>query len=421
MQNNQSDNQSGGQVLNESSPWPARIGKTVGGLLVTIFIFSVGVGVGDGRINIGHFGFGGSGGGGSSAPANLNYSSIDSVYDKLRENYDGKLDDTKLLDGMKKGLAEATGDPYTEYFTATEAKQFTDQVNGGGFSGIGAELGLDDDKNVIIVAPIKGMPAEKAGVKPKDIVAEIDGKSTSGLTISEAVSKIRGKKGTTVKLTLVRNNQPIEVEITRDDIQVPSVDSKMLDDGQTAYMHISTFGDNTASLARQQATDLKKQGAKAFVLDLRGNPGGEVDAAIGVASLWTPQGKLVMQAKRGSQVLETYTAQGNNILQDMPTAVLINGGSASASEIVASALRDNVGARLIGEKSYGKGVMQGIEALPGGAELKVTIARWYSPKGQNIDKKGIDPDQKVGLSDADAAAGNDPQLSAGQSYVQSKL
>lgn len=399
-----------------SSRWPGIAGKAAAGLLVAIFVFSLGVGVGDGRISISN-----KSANGSTSPNQLNYTSVDQVYDKLRENYDGNLDSTKLLDGMKKGLAEATGDPYTEYFTADEAKQFTEQVNGGGFSGIGAELGQDKDKNLVVVAPIDGTPAAKAGIKPQDIISAIDGKTTTGLSTDEAVSKIRGKKGTKVTLTVIRDHsQQLNIDIVRDDIRVPSVDSKVINDN-IGYMRINTFGDDTGELAAQQAKDLKDKGVKGIVLDLRGNPGGEVDSAVKVASLWMPQGKLVMQAKRGSQVLDTYTANGNNILQGIPTAVLINEGSASASEIVTSALHDNSGARVIGTKSYGKGVMQGLEQLPGGAELKVTIARWYRPNGQNIDHKGITPDQNVELKDSDVSAGQDPQQDAAVQYVQSKM
>jgi len=380
-----------------------------------VLIFGLGVAVGDGRLSLNR-----KTASGDSAPSRLNYSSVDQVYNTLRANYDGSLDSTKLLNGMKKGLAEATGDPYTEYFTAAEAKQFNEQLNGGGFSGIGAELGLDKDKNLIVVAPIAGTPAANAGVKPQDIISEVDGKSTTGWSTDEAVSKIRGKKGTKVTLTLIRNrSQEIKLDIVRDDIRVPSVDSKMLDNG-VGYLHIATFGDDTGELATNQAEALKKQGAKSIVLDLRGNPGGEVDSAVKVASLWLPKGKLVMQAKKGDQILETYVANGTQVLQGIPTAVLINAGSASASEIVASALHDNVNARLIGEKSFGKGVMQGIEPLSGGDKLKVTIARWYRPNGENIDKKGITPDQTVKLSDDDAANSRDPQKDAAIQFLLTK-
>lgn len=384
----------------------------VGAMLVAVVTFGLGVAVGDGTISFGQ------NSASNDLPNQLNYSSVSDVYDVLRKEYDGKLDQNKLLDGMKEGLAEATGDPYTEYFTADQYKKFDEQLNGEGFSGIGAELGQDKDKNLIVVSPIAGTPAEKAGVKPQDIIAEIDGKTTTGLSVDEAVTKIRGKKGTNVKLTLVRGGrEAIELEITRDDIRVPSVESKILDDG-TGYLRITTFGNTTGSDAQKEAQKLKDQGAKKIVLDLRGNPGGVVDSAIQIASLWLPKGTLIMEEKRDNTVIKTYTADGNNILEGMPTAVLINEGSASASEIVAGALHDNkMAAKLVGVKSYGKGVVQGIEPLEDGGQLKVTVARWYRPNGQNIDKKGIEPDQKAEAGEADSAE-NDTQLKAAQSALQ---
>jgi carboxyl-terminal processing protease len=399
------------------APAPPRVGiatKAVLGLVLMFSVFSIGVGVGNGRIHVGNLNRSGQNG---SLPAALDYSTVSQVYNVLRQEYDGKLDSGKLINGLKQGLAQAADDPYTEYFTPEKAKQFSDQLNGTGFSGIGAELGQDKDKNLIVVAPIAGTPAAQAGVKPQDIIAEIDGKDTSGLSVEDAVSKIRGKRGTTVELKLIRNKtEVIDLKIIRDDIKIPSVETKMLDD-TTGYLRITTFGNDTGSLASQKAQELLGQGAKKIVLDLRGNPGGSVDSAIEVASLWVPKDKLVMQEKRGDQVLKTYTADGNNVLKDLPTVVLINAGSASASEIVSGALKDSGVASLLGEKSYGKGVVQAIEPLGDGGQLKVTIARWYRPNGQNIDKKGIEPDQKVTNSDEDVQAGKDTQLEAAQAKL----
>ena len=262
-----------------------------------------------------------------------------------------------------------------------------------------------------------GMPADKAGRKANDIIDEIDGKTTTGFSIDEAVTKIRGKKGTEVSLKIIRDRkETLDIKITRDDIKIPSVEAKQLDDG-TGYMRISTFGDSTGELAAAKAQELKDKGVKTMVLDLRGNPGGVVDSAIEVASLWLPKGTLVMQEKRDTTVVKTYTASGDNILGGMKTVVLIDGGSASASEIVAGALHDNKAASLIGEKSYGKGVVQGIEPLQDGGELKVTVASWYRPNGQNINKKGIEPDTKSEISDADVAASKDTQLEAAQAAL----
>lgn len=382
----------------------SRAGKVVLSVLAAFFVFSLGVGVGDGRISLGF-----NPNPSATLPQQLDYASVDNVYDTLRSNYDGKLDQAALLAGLKDGLAEATGDPYTEYFTPEEAREFQQQVNNE-FSGIGAELGQDKDKNLIVVAPISGTPAAKAGIRPQDLIAEINGESTSGLSVEQAVKEIRGKKGTEVKLKLIRNRaQTLDLTIVRDDIRVPSVESKTLD-GNIGYIRINTFAPDTGSSAMSEAAKLKQAGVKAMVLDLRGNPGGLVDSAIQVASIWLPQGKLVMQEKRGGVVETTYTAQGDPILEGMTTTVLVDAGSASASEIVAGALRDHNAAKIYGEKSYGKGSVQQPIGLKDGGELKVTIGRWFRPNGQNIDKKGIDPDKKVTISEADVAAGKDTQL-----------
>lgn len=393
----------------------SRLGRFALGALAAVFVFSLGVGVGDGRISLGF-----NTNPGNAMPQQLDYASVDDVYDTLRNTYDGELDRGKLLAGMKDGLAEATGDPYTEYFTPEEAKKFQEQVNSQ-FSGIGAELGQDKDKNLIVVAPISGTPAAKAGMRPQDIIAEINGEAATGLSVEEAVGKIRGEKGTQVKLKLIRNRaQTLDLTITRDDIKVPTVEAKILDgdNGETGYLRINTFAPDSGRIASDEAKKLRDGGAKRVILDLRGNPGGRVDAAIAVASIWLPEGKLVMQEKRGSRVENTYTALGGSVLEGVPTIVLVDGGSASASEIVAGALRDNNAARIMGEKSYGKGSVQKPVPLQDGGELKVTVSRWYRPNGQNIDKKGISPDKEVKFNEADLAAGKDAQLEAAQAELR---
>jgi carboxyl-terminal processing protease len=337
----------------------------------------------------------------------LNYSSVEQVYSLLRQDYDGKLDPNKLLDGIKSGLASATGDPYTQYFSAKDAKEFNDALSGS-FTGIGAELGTDDDKNVVIVSPLSGYPAEAAGLKPKDIIGAINGQSTSGMSVDAVVKKIRGPENTKVKLTVVRGNQtPFDVEITRTKISVPSVKSEII--GNVGYLKINQFGPDTVDLATKAAQNFKGKDVKGVVVDLRGDPGGYLSAAVDVSSLWLDKGQTVVSERRGGQVINTHYATGNNILKGIPTVVLINGGSASASEITAGALHDNNAAKLVGEKSFGKGSVQQVEPLSGGSEIKITIARWFTPGGKNIDKQGITPDTIVKISDADIKAGKDPQ------------
>lgn len=344
-------------------------------------------------------------------PDNLDYSSVEEVYDTLRKDFDGKLDNKKLLDGLKAGLASSAGDPYTEYMTVDEAKDFDGQLNGT-FIGIGAELSKDEQGNIVVISPISGFPAEKAGLKPKDIITEINGKSTNGINVNEAVKLIRGEENTVVKLKVVRDKaKELTFDITRAKITIPSVTSKILD-GNIGYLRISRYSEDTVDLATKAAQEFKDKNVKGVILDVRSDPGGLLDAAVKVSSLWLSPGKTILQEKRDSLIVKNYKASGEPILQGVPTVVLINEGSASASEITAGALHDNKVATLIGVKSYGKGSVQQLEKFPDGSLLKVTIAKWYTPGGININKEGIKPDTEVKLSDEDAKAGKDPQLDA---------
>lgn len=399
--------------IEKSRRWP--FFKIVGTLVVVLIIFTAGVAVGRGNLNL--FGT-------KSIPVNtslsnqLDYSSVNQVYKILKTDFDGKLDKTKLIDGLKTGLVDAAGDPYTEYFNPKDAKSFNDQLTGS-ITGIGAELGNDND-NIVIVSPLAGYPAEKAGLKPHDIIAAINGQTTQGMSIDAAVSKIRGNPGTQVTLTLVRSGgKPFDVTIIRQKITVPSV--KYEEEGNIGYLQITQFTQDTVSLAQKAAQEFKAKNVKGVVLDLRGDPGGYLDAAVGVSSLWLNNGQTVVQERRGSTVIGTEYANGNNILKGLPTVVLIDGGSASASEITAGALRDNGVATLVGTKSFGKGSVQQVENLPDGSELKVTIARWFTPKGKNIDKQGITPDTVVNISDQDTAAGQDPQKDKALAIVGSQI
>lgn len=341
-------------------------------------------------------------------PKQLDYRGVEEVYSQLKSGFDGQLDVNKLQNGLKSGLVEAAGDPYTEFLNEADTKELEEDLSGS-FEGIGAELGKDKEA-IVIVAPITGFPAEKAGLKPKDVVAEIDGETTSDLSLTEAVKKIRGPKGTKVKLVIIRDNKRLDFEITRDQINIPSVTSEVV--GTTGIITISRFGNDTAELTDKFARELKAKNVKSVILDVRGNPGGRLDAAVDVAGLWLNKGSTILQEKRGGQVIKTYFAENKPVLNGLPTVVLIDEGSASASEIVAGALKDNNVATLIGQKSYGKGSVQEIRSLTFGGSLKVTVARWFTPNGRNIDKEGIEPDQKVEITDADAASNRDPQRDA---------
>lgn len=392
-------------------PWPAA--KALTALVIAVALFGFGVAVGRGNIHIDRLSFR------QPSSTGLDYSSLDQVYNLLRADFDGSLDTTKLIDGAKGGLVSATGDPYTEYFDPSQAKEFNNELSGS-ITGIGAEIGTDSSGNIVVVSPLSGYPAEAAGLKPKDMISAINGQATTGMSVDAAVSKIRGPAGTKVKLTIVRGEAAaFDVTITRQKITVPSVEWH--EDGSIGYLKISQFTSDTGSLAAKAAQEFKAKGVKGVVVDLRNDPGGYLTDAVDVSSLWLDQGQTVVSERRGSTVIDTLYANGNDILHGLPTVVLINGGSASASEITAGALKDNGAATLVGDKSFGKGSVQQVENLPDGSELKITIARWYTPDGKNIDKQGITPDIQVTNSDSDVKAGKDPQKDKAYAIVQSKL
>lgn len=383
-------------------------------VVICILIFWLGVAYGEGRISVtlpwatkpvatG-------------LPAHLNYTTVNQVYQSLKDNYDGQLTETQLLNGLKHGLADATNDPYTEYFTASEATQFNNELNNA-FSGIGAELSQNSDGYIEVIAPISGAPAAQAGLRADDIITSINNTSTSGMSVDDAVDKIRGPAGTKVTLGILRNSsQALTITITRENITVPSVNTKILP-GNIGYMQISTFADDTQTLSQQAAQKFKNDNVKGIILDLRDDPGGLLDAAVHVSSLWLSPGQLILQEKRGNVVVQSYYAEGGDLLHGIPTVVLINGGSASASEITTGALHDNHEAYVIGQKSFGKGVVQQLINFSDGSQLKVTVASWYRPDGKNINHLGITPDQTVVLSNADISSGNDNQLQAAETYL----
>ncbi len=390
--------------------------KELGHALLASVIFLSGFGIGSGRIVL------------STdqlfrktiqkdLPDNLDYASVEEVYDTLRKDFDGELDNKKIIDGLKKGLAQSSGDPYTEYMTAEEAKDFDSQLNGT-FVGIGAELSKDEQGNIVVVSPISGFPAEKVGLKSKDIIIEINGKTATGISVNEAVKQIRGEENTLVKLKVVRDKaKELTFDITRTKITIPSVTSKILD-GNIGYIRIARYSEDTVELTTAAATDFKSKNVKGIILDVRNDPGGLLDAAVKVSSLWLDSGDMILQEKRDTLVVKNFKATVTPILKDTPTVVLINEGSASASEITAGALHDNKAATLIGVKSYGKGSVQQLEKFGDGSVLKVTIARWYTPAGININKEGIKPDTEVKLDEEKFKAGTDNQLQAAEAFLK---
>lgn len=338
----------------------------------------------------------------------LDFGSLQSLHEVLQRKFDGDLDNAKVMDGARAGLVSGAGDPYTTYLTAKEAQALNDQLSGT-LSGIGAEVATKNGK-LTVVAPIEGSPAQQAGLQAGDVILKINDTDSSTLTLDEAVSKIRGDKGTKVTLKVVRgSSDPKDITITRDVISVPSVKWSMKE-GNIGYIQITQFGNDTSSKAQQAANELKSQGAQKILVDLRNNPGGFLDSAVSVAGNLLPSGKTVVQEKTRGKVHDSLTTSGQGQLAGLPMVVLINEGSASASEILAGALSDNKAATLIGVKSFGKGSVQEVVKLDGGAELKVTVAHWFTPSGKGIDKQGIKPDVEVKQTQDDFNAGRDPQL-----------
>lgn len=341
----------------------------------------------------------------------IDLSSVQKTYQELIANYDGKLDTQKLIYGANRGLVEAAGDPHTAYMDPDETKEFDKSLSGQIGGGIGAEIGLRNNKPTII-KPLEDSPAQKAGIKAGEAIVKVNDEASSDWSVEKVVSKIRGEVGTSVKLTLLSGGQTREVSVVRQNIVSPAVESEI--DGEIGILKVNRFGDDTVSLARKYASEFVEKGVKKVILDLRNNPGGTVGAAQGLLGIWLDN-QIAMTERRGSEIVKTLRTTGTPILGNMKTVVLINGNSASASEITAGALREYGKATLVGQKSYGKGSVQIVLGLPGGSQMKVTEARWYTPKGKNIDKTGIEPDVKVDLSSDDVNNNVDPQMDKAKS------
>lgn len=360
-----------------------------------------------------------------TAPVRLDRSQLDfsqfwQVWDTLEKEYvdPAKLDQQKMIQGSIKGMTAALGDPYTMYLPPTDNKQSKEDLNGE-FDGVGIQLGYIKG-TIAVQTPLENHPAIKAGVKAGDLILHIKDtakgldQDTTGMTLEDAVTAIRGKKGTSVTLTLYREGKgTFEKTIVRDRIVMPSVELKIGDwqkdefvanaQGTIAWLRVYRFGDNTESQWDAAVNQIVQNRAhlKGVVLDLRNNPGGLLDTAIDMASDFIPEGVVVKQQGRYTTEVRNVSRRGR--LLGMPLCVLINGGSASASEILAGALRDRVGAKLVGEKSFGKGTVQSVVDFPGGAGLHVTVAKWLLPNGDWIHEKGLTPEIAVQLPDSSTA------------------
>jgi carboxyl-terminal processing protease len=317
------------------------------------------------------------------------------AYDALNSNYFKDLEQEDLVNGAINGMLESLEDPYSDYMNQEEAKRFEESITSS-FEGIGAEI-QEKDGHITIVSPIKGSPAEKAGLRPNDQILEVDGESIQGLSVTDAVLKIRGEKGTDVTLTIQRPgaDETTEVEITRDEIPLETVYSEMLDNG-IAKVQITSFSDDTYKELTTALQEMKDQGMKGLIIDVRQNPGGLLDQAIKISSLFVPEGEVLLKVEDNEGNTEQIVSEGGQKI-DVPVTVLIDKGSASASEILAAAVSESADIPLIGVNSFGKGTVQTSESFTDGSNMKFTTAKWLTPEGTWIHEKGIKPDYEVSL------------------------
>ncbi|MBU0578251.1 S41 family peptidase [Patescibacteria group bacterium] len=326
------------------------------------------------------------------------------------------LDAQEMIFGAIEGMVDALGDPYTTFMTPKENKEFQDSLEGT-LEGIGAELTLRHGL-LTVISPLKNSPAKEAGLQPEDVIYMVDGQLTDEMTLEQAVMRIRGEKGTAVVLTILRKdyNEPIDITIVRDTININSVDWEM--EGDIAIIEINQFGNNTKTEFSKAINDVLNQRPIGIVLDLRYNGGGYLDGAVDIVSEFIEEGEVVTIKKRNPEEDEIIYVNGQARVVNTPLVVLINKGSASASEIVAGAIQDHERGIIIGETSFGKGTVQEVENLIGGSSLRVTIAKWFTPSGTNISEVGITPDIIVERTSDDYENDDDPQLDAAIEYIQ---
>lgn len=343
-----------------------------------------------------------------------------SVWRLLGKNYiePEKLQVQTMLHGIVAGAVESLDDPYTVFMTPKENKDFQDSLSGE-LQGIGAELTQKDDL-IVVVAPLNGSPAQKAGLQPEDIITAVDDESTEGKNLTEVVGSIRGPKGSSVKLSVFRQGESdvFTLEIVRDDITVPSTEYEVLEtaSGSVGYIVLNQFALHSTEELEQALASFEGKNIKGIVLDVRYNGGGYLERAVDVVSMFLSQGNVVSVVRREGEP-DVHDVYGNPLDAVTPMAVLINAGSASASEIVAGALQDHGRATIIGKKSFGKGTIQEIFELPGGSSLRMTIAKWLTPNGRDLGKEGVEPDIDVDRTLEDFEADRDPQLAAALEWL----
>lgn len=332
----------------------------------------------------------------------------------LKRNYNGEVDNHQLFDGAIKGMVEAVGDPYTVYLNRKDYQQLS-EMTGGTFGGIGIVFGKRGNDYVVISA-LPDNPGAQAGIKSGDIITAIDGKSTRDMNMEQIANKIRGKQGTQVQLELKDKEGKLrKVSVTRAEIKNPSVAGQLLPESKIGYIRIAVFNESTGDDFAKKYQELEKQGMQALILDLRGNPGGIFDAGVQVAGLLVPKGPIVSVVDKDGN---KYTESSSLEKVKYPLAVLVDHGSASASEIVAGAIKDTKSGKLFGVKTFGKGSVQSVYRLDSGTAVKITVAKYYTPSGVCINNIGIEPDEVVELPEN---ATVDVQLKAAEKYLREQV
>ncbi len=344
---------------------------------------------------------------GSSVQSEVDWSALDEVYNRLVVSYNGEIAIDEMIEGAKKGLVDSLGDVYTVYMNAEEATNFNNDLHGNVGSGVGIEMGLRDGY-VRVLRTLPDNPARKAGILAGDIIYKVDGEEVYDLSTDEIANKVRGETGSEVTITVVRDGEEKSFTMKREAIN--NVSAYVDYSGHTAIITVTRFDNDTGKMVQDFAKEFADKGINKVILDLRGNGGGYVAAAQDLLSLWLDGEDILIQKSKHFDDKVTSTASGKALLKDMKTVVLVNGSSASASEIVAGALQDYEKATVVGEKTYGKGVVQELFKLSGGSLLKITTAEWYTPLGRSISETGIMPDVEVGRSYEDINAMRDPQL-----------
>lgn len=350
---------------------------------------------------------------GTEVATNADFAPFWDVWNEINEKYPkaDKISDQSRVYGAISGLVSSLNDPYSVFFNPDDTKTFEEQLSGN-FSGVGMEVGMKD-KILTVIAPLKDTPADRANIKPGDKILKIGNKVTSGLNIEEAIKLIRGEPGTTIVLTIFRegDKEPKEVKIVREVINMPTLDTELRKDG-IFVIKLYSFSANASNLFRSAIKKFAESGSDKLLLDLRGNPGGYLDAAVDISSWFLPTGKVIVTEDYGNNKKpEVYRSRGYDIFNNnLKFVILINGGSASASEIVAGAMQDHGKAKLVGEKSFGKGSVQETMKITKDTLLKITVAKWLTPNGNLIAEKGLTPDYEVAFTQKDADNKKDPQM-----------